>query len=53
MNTDKLRQAEEQIRNARAHFERGFDAWGDAFLRDAKRLMAEAVAGERSGGGGR
>jgi hypothetical protein len=49
----KLRQAEEQVRNARTHFERGFDNLGEAFLRDAERLIAEvvathALAGERA-----
>jgi len=40
--TDLLRRAEEQIRNARLHFERGADYWGRAFMVDAARLIEEA-----------
>lgn len=48
----KLHYAEQQVRNARTHFERGVDVWGEAFLRDAERLIAEARAlSEPSGGG--
>lgn len=42
MDTRKLEQAEEQIRNARSHSERGAEGWAEAFLKDALRLIAEA-----------
>lgn len=45
MNNELLRQAEEQIHNARTHLERGAGEWAEAFLRDAERLIAEARRG--------